>query len=154
MGRRSLASEVDSALTPTPLSTVVKRGLGSGELPVTLIPGDGIGREIAESVVGVFGGTYLCMAVLTYVHLFLLLLRSSRTAHSPWIALLIGWLYSWIDSFAYSWQLSVYLSSGRSLSVWATSPRTLICLPRLPEINFASRVCNHQSIMNRSLGQG
>jgi len=50
--RRLLAT---SAGTPAPsLSSAAKREQ-SGEIPVTLIPGDGVGPEISESLMGVFG---------------------------------------------------------------------------------------------------
>jgi hypothetical protein len=52
-----MGTYTEGSATPVTLSTGVRRGLAAGsEIPVTLIPGDGIGREIAESVVGVFGG--------------------------------------------------------------------------------------------------
>ena len=55
-----LATSTGSEAPPASLSTGVRRGLALGsEIPVTLIPGDGIGKEIADSVVGVFGGTTL-----------------------------------------------------------------------------------------------
>jgi hypothetical protein len=55
-----LATSTGTEAPPASLSTGVRRGLALGsEIPVTLIPGDGIGKEIADSVVGVFGGTTL-----------------------------------------------------------------------------------------------
>jgi len=54
--QRMLATSTGTEAPPASLSTGVRRGLALGsEIPVTLIPGDGIGKEIADSVVGVFG---------------------------------------------------------------------------------------------------
>ncbi len=38
---------------------IVKEPVRDREIPITLIPGDGVGPEVVESVVGVLGGGHL-----------------------------------------------------------------------------------------------